>query len=152
MGFCLDARSGYSPWAQYHGEYDRHQKRLQQTSQPILYQTPFASPQLEMFGLDDEQWLKVHQRSYQRQQKRIKRMARQLRYSIWRSPSSICLYFLEPGCDGSWAGGLCSLGLQAGVCLVETGEAANGWMDGHVPRRWEHYPEKKKQRRFARRV
>jgi hypothetical protein len=31
-----------------------------------------------MFELDDEQWLKVRQRSYQRKQKRITRLAKQL--------------------------------------------------------------------------
>jgi hypothetical protein len=48
---------------QYHGDYDWHQKSLQDVSQPTLYQTPFASPQLEIFELDDEHWLKIRQRS-----------------------------------------------------------------------------------------
>lgn len=65
-------------WAQYHSDYDWRKKGLQDVSQPTLHQTPFASPQLEMFELDDEQWLKVRQRSYQRQRKRIAQRARQL--------------------------------------------------------------------------
>ena len=64
--------------AQYYGDYDWRKKGLQGVSQPTLYQTPFASPQLEMFELDDEQWLKVRQRSYQRRQKRIAQQARQI--------------------------------------------------------------------------
>jgi transposase InsO family protein len=64
--------------SQYHGDYDRRQKRLQDVSQPILYQTPFASPQLEMFELDDEQWVKVRQRASQHRQKRVTQRARQL--------------------------------------------------------------------------
>jgi transposase InsO family protein len=64
--------------AQYQADYDRRQKHLQEVSQPTLYQTPFASPQLELFELDDEQWLKVYHRSYQRQHKRIKWMVKQL--------------------------------------------------------------------------
>ena len=63
--------------AQYQADYDQRPKRLQEVSQPTLYQTPFASPQMELFELDDEQWLKIRQRSYQRRQKRIAREARQ---------------------------------------------------------------------------
>lgn len=55
--------------AQYQADYDRTQKRLQGVNQPTFYQTPFASPQLVLFELDDEQWLKVHPRSYDRQPK-----------------------------------------------------------------------------------
>jgi transposase InsO family protein len=64
--------------AQYHCDYDQRQRRLQNLSHPTLYQTPFASPQLELFELDDEQWLKVRQRAYQQQQKQITQLARQL--------------------------------------------------------------------------
>ncbi|MDH3675846.1 MAG: DDE-type integrase/transposase/recombinase, partial [Anaerolineae bacterium] len=34
--------------AQYQADYDQHQKRLQDVNQPTLYQTPFASPQMEL--------------------------------------------------------------------------------------------------------
>lgn len=65
--------------AQYQCDYDRRQKLLQDVSHPTLYRTPFASPQLELFELDDQQWLKVYQRVYQRQQqKRITQKAKQL--------------------------------------------------------------------------
>lgn len=52
--------------AQYQADYDQKQKRLQGVSQPTFYQTPFVSPQLVLFELDDEQWLKVRRRSYDR--------------------------------------------------------------------------------------
>jgi len=32
---------------------DRQQKRLKELSQPQFYQTPFVSPQLELFELDE---------------------------------------------------------------------------------------------------
>ena len=53
--------------AQYQADYDQKQKRLQQVHQPVFYQTPFASPQLVLFELDDEQWLKIRRRPYERQ-------------------------------------------------------------------------------------
>jgi transposase InsO family protein len=65
--------------AQYQSHYDQRQKRLQHVSQPTLYQTLFASPQLELFELDNEQWLKIYQRTYERRQKRMRQMGRQLR-------------------------------------------------------------------------
>ena len=52
--------------AKYQADYDQKQKRLQGVSQPTFYQTPFVSPQLVLFELDDEQWLKVRRRSYDR--------------------------------------------------------------------------------------
>lgn len=64
--------------AQYQADYDRTQKQLQNVSQPTLFQTPFKSPQLVLFELDDEQWLKIRQRTYHRQQKRIEKLGQQL--------------------------------------------------------------------------
>ena len=46
--------------------YDRRQRRLREVSQPTLYQTVFASPQLELIELDDAQWIKVQQHSFSR--------------------------------------------------------------------------------------
>lgn len=48
--------------ARYRGTYDRRQKRLKAVRQPTLYHTAFASPQLELFELDDDQWRKVIER------------------------------------------------------------------------------------------
>jgi transposase InsO family protein/transposase len=47
--------------AHYHCQFDRRQKQLQTVGQPTLYRTAFASPQLEFWELDDDQWVKVLQ-------------------------------------------------------------------------------------------
>jgi transposase InsO family protein len=52
--------------AQYRCADDRRQRRLHEVSQPTLYQTIFASPQLELIELDDAQWIKVQQRAFSR--------------------------------------------------------------------------------------
>jgi putative transposase len=48
--------------ARYTCRFDRPSKSIAHLSQPKLYRTLFASPQIEMFELDDEQWLKILQR------------------------------------------------------------------------------------------
>jgi hypothetical protein len=48
--------------ARYDCQLNRQEKSLAFVSQPTLYQTRFASPQLELFELDDEQWRKVWER------------------------------------------------------------------------------------------
>jgi transposase InsO family protein/transposase len=48
--------------AQYTYHYDRPAKRLRAIEHPQLYQTVYASPQLELFELDDAQWRKVWER------------------------------------------------------------------------------------------
>lgn len=45
--------------ARYTCRLDRGTRTLQKVSEPRLYRTLFASPQLELLELDDEQWLKV---------------------------------------------------------------------------------------------
>ncbi len=49
--------------AHYQAIYDRQHQRVQQIAQPILYPTPFRSPQLELWELDETQWLKVRERA-----------------------------------------------------------------------------------------
>ena len=44
-------------FARYRCAYDQRQRRLQDVSHPLLYQTPSASPQLELLELDEAQWL-----------------------------------------------------------------------------------------------
>jgi hypothetical protein len=51
--------------AQYRCQSNR-QQRLKHVSHPTLYGTPFTSPQLEFFELDDEHWKKIFPRPYQR--------------------------------------------------------------------------------------
>lgn len=49
--------------ARYACRVNRHHKTLQKVTGPRLFSTAFASPQIEMFELDDEQWRKVFQRA-----------------------------------------------------------------------------------------
>jgi hypothetical protein len=64
--------------ARYTCQVDRRQQSLTALSQPKLFQTSFASPQLECFELDDEQWLKVRTRPPYIQGKRQKASIQQL--------------------------------------------------------------------------
>jgi hypothetical protein len=64
--------------ARYTCQVDRRQKSLTAVSQPKLFQTSFASPQLECFELDDEQWLKVRSRPPYIQGRRQKTLMQQL--------------------------------------------------------------------------
>lgn len=64
--------------AKYACAYDPNHKQLQAVSEPTLFQTPFKSPQLVLLELDDEQWVKIRQRIYQRQQKRLAKLGQQL--------------------------------------------------------------------------
>jgi len=48
--------------ARYDCNVGRKQRQLTAVTNPQLYDTLFASPQLELFVLDDDQWLKVIQR------------------------------------------------------------------------------------------
>jgi transposase InsO family protein len=64
--------------AKYHCQTDRRQQRLRNVTHPTLYCTPYVSPQLEFFELDDEQWRKIFPRPYHRQQKGLHQEARQL--------------------------------------------------------------------------
>ena len=49
--------------AHYHTIYDRQHQHVQQIDQPLLYRTPFMSPQMELWELDETQWLKVRERA-----------------------------------------------------------------------------------------
>jgi transposase InsO family protein len=53
----------------YHAE--RRARRLQAVEAPRHYQTPYASPQLELWELDDDQWRKILPRPYDRHPLRI---------------------------------------------------------------------------------
>ena len=64
--------------ARYRCAYDQRQRRLQDVSHPLLYQTPSASPQLELLELDEAQWLKVQQRAWYRRPRQMRQMAEQL--------------------------------------------------------------------------
>lgn len=47
--------------AQYAYQINRQEKRLSTVTEPRVYRTAFASPQLEFWELDDEQWRKVRE-------------------------------------------------------------------------------------------
>jgi len=59
--------------SQYTYRYDRAAKRLRTIERPQLYRTVYASPQLELFELDDAQWRKVWERDEGRRRARIVR-------------------------------------------------------------------------------
>jgi transposase InsO family protein len=71
--------------AQYHYESGRQRQQLRTVSQPTLYQTPFASPQLELLELDDEQWQKIRPRPSYARRKRLLPQVEQLswRLALW---------------------------------------------------------------------
>ena len=48
--------------ARYTAQYDRKRKRVRSVQHPTLYHSPYASPQLELWELDDDQWHKVLER------------------------------------------------------------------------------------------
>jgi putative transposase len=51
--------------AQYAYRYDRQARRLREVDRPVLFPTAYASPQLEFWELDDEQWHKIARRPYE---------------------------------------------------------------------------------------
>jgi transposase InsO family protein len=65
--------------AQYHCRYARRDQRLREVSSPTLYATPFRSPQLELFELTEEQWVKVSHCLARSCQKQERSPAQQLR-------------------------------------------------------------------------
>ena len=64
--------------ARYRCVYNQRRRRLQDVSDPTLYATPFASPQLELLELDDTQWSKVQQRAWYRRARERLQVVEQL--------------------------------------------------------------------------
>ncbi len=48
--------------AQYRVRYEPDKKHLRGVTEPRLFETPFQSPQLPLWELSDEHWLKVVRR------------------------------------------------------------------------------------------
>lgn len=48
--------------ARYTYQYERKQKQVRSVTNPLLFQTPYTSPQLELWELDETQWCKVLER------------------------------------------------------------------------------------------
>jgi transposase InsO family protein len=78
--------------ARYRCAYDQRQKRLREVSQPTLYHTIFASPQLELIELDDTQWIKVQQRALQRRTHLRIAMGEQLTLAALGTSALLALY------------------------------------------------------------
>jgi len=51
------------PLAQYRVRYQPDKKQLRVVTEPRLFETPFASPQLSLWELNDAEWLKVIRRA-----------------------------------------------------------------------------------------
>jgi transposase InsO family protein len=83
--------------AQYRCAYDRRQRRLREVSQPTLYQTVFASPQLELIELDDAQWIKVQQRSWSQHTPQKTSIGEQLIFAGFEISALILLYLQAAG-------------------------------------------------------
>src|SRR5215211_496309 len=64
--------------ARYRCLYDRRHGQLHDVNAPLFYTTPFASPQLELIELDDEQWRKFQRRPARNYSKRIAMFGHQL--------------------------------------------------------------------------
>lgn len=65
--------------SRYRYSFDRKARRMSSVQHPDIYKTAFASPQLEMFELDDEQWKKILRRpEYKKRTKRLEEDIRQL--------------------------------------------------------------------------
>jgi putative transposase len=64
--------------ARYRCIYDRKHGQLHDVNEPILYTTPFASPQLELIELDDEQWRKFQRRPLRNYTRHIAMLPEQL--------------------------------------------------------------------------
>jgi hypothetical protein len=64
--------------ARYRCAYDQRQRRLRDVSDPTIYPTAFASPQLELLELDATQWIKVQQRAAQHRTRRMVQLVEQL--------------------------------------------------------------------------
>jgi hypothetical protein len=58
--------------------YNRREGQLHDVNAPLFYTTPFASPQLALIELDDEQWRKFHRRPVKNYAKRIAIVGHQL--------------------------------------------------------------------------
>ena len=64
--------------ARYRCIYDRKHGQLHDVNEPILYTTPFTSPQLELIERDDEQWRKCQRRPLSHYTRRITMLPEQL--------------------------------------------------------------------------
>ena len=64
--------------ARYRCDFDPQRRQLQDVNEPRFYDTPFASPQLELIELDDEQWIKFQRRPTRHYSRRMAILPQQL--------------------------------------------------------------------------
>ncbi|MDQ2787060.1 MAG: helix-turn-helix domain-containing protein [Chloroflexota bacterium] len=62
-GETLTIEFADEPLAQYRVRYQSDKKQLRAVTEPRLFETPFASPQLPLWELNDAEWLKVIRRA-----------------------------------------------------------------------------------------
>jgi hypothetical protein len=75
--------------AGYACRLDRRSHTLKSVTKPNLYRSLYADPQIELFELDDEQWLKIlHRPPYASRKTAQEPIARQL---SWLSLLILCL-------------------------------------------------------------
>lgn len=79
--------------ARYRCTYDPKHGQLRDVHEPILYTTPFASPQLELIELDDEQWRKCQRRPLSTYTRRIARVPEQLSLLALEASALLLLAF-----------------------------------------------------------
>ena len=88
--------------ARYRCAYDQRQRRLRDVSQPVVYQTRFASPQLELLDPDDAQWVKVQQRAFQCRTRQVTQVVEQLPLLHLAQAALILPYVLGEGVRGNF--------------------------------------------------
>jgi putative transposase len=64
--------------ARYHCAYDPQRRQLHDVREPTFYPTPFASPQLELLELDEEQWSTFQRRPAKHYSRRLAMLPQQL--------------------------------------------------------------------------
>jgi hypothetical protein len=79
--------------ARYRCLYDAKHGQLQDVNEPLLYTTPFASPQLELIELDDAQWRKFQRRPLRHYTRRIAMLPEQLSLSDLGASALLLLAF-----------------------------------------------------------
>jgi len=68
--------------ARYAARHDRSAQRLSNVNTPEVFRTVYASPQLELWDMDDEQWQRIRRRPYERQPHPIDTGVRQLAFVL----------------------------------------------------------------------
>jgi putative transposase len=68
--------------ARYAYHYDRPSRRMSAVSEPEIFHTTYASPQLELLELDEDQWQRIYRRPYERRPRLADSGAIQLAFAL----------------------------------------------------------------------